>query len=72
MKYNGKELSELTDAEILEAKTALQKQLNDRETKLANDPKYEKKFKRFPPTVNPAFTQLQIELGNEILKRNIG
>ena len=70
MKWHEQEISLMNDAELLQSKSDLQQLLVDRENKL-NSPKAKEKFKRFPPTINPAFIELQNQIDEEIKKRNL-
>ncbi len=70
MKWQETEVQQLTDQQLLDAKTSLDKIENfliERKT----DPRYYEKFKNQQPPINPVFLDLKAEVNNEITKRNL-
>jgi len=72
MNWQGIEISKLSDDELLDAIHSVGTIDANRVDKLAQPRERHKKlFEAYPPTENPAFTLLAIELNNEFKKRNL-
>jgi hypothetical protein len=67
--YGGKDVIEMTDAELIKASFAFEKMLQ-RALEKRQHPKYKEKFKNQPPqTINSSFLDLKNEIKAEIDKR---
>lgn len=70
MLYQGKEISQLSNDELRDALHSIAEMDNFRVTKLSEKRKrHEKLFDAHPPTENPIFTQLILEVQKEIKDR---
>jgi hypothetical protein len=67
MKYNNKELGELSDDELQSAKADMRQRLSAYHERLSQHPKLEKLKPK--PEPNPAFLQLQAAIDTEINNR---
>jgi len=71
MKYGGKEIKEMSDAELVQLNEHLTSVLNNTLEK-RNDERFKPKFKNSPsPQLNPAFVEVKNAVLEEINKRNI-
>lgn len=71
MKWRGSDIKNLSDFDLLAAKSSLDGMHAFKEKQHA-DPRFEKKFENQPlPTVNPVFEALQLEISAEILNRKL-
>ncbi len=69
MNYGNKNISDMTDIELDNAKNALSKMIDSVNEKRKN-PRFLKKFEnQIVPPMNLAFTNLYDEINNEILSR---
>lgn len=69
MKWNDKEIKELTQSELIDASFSLNKMLQTNEVK-KQYPKYKLKFAgQKPPEINPAFAALKSAVDKEIKDR---
>ena len=71
MKFFNKKLVDMSDNELKHAHSSL-KTMEEDLIKKRQNPKFIKKFQnRPPPTINPAFTEMQNNLKSEMKKRKI-
>ena len=71
MKWKNKEISEMTDAELLEASWGIVG-IHNAFNAARNSPAYiEKRKNKDTPEVNPAFTDLTNTINDELKKRNV-
>lgn len=71
MKWNNKDISDLTDTELIEASKSII-QMHENFTTKRNSPEYAEKLKqKSKPEINPSFLLLTDEINTELKKRNV-
>ena len=71
LKWQGTPLPDLADDAVKEAYITLAEMDNFRLDRMA-DPRFKKKFlNQLDPVINQAYTDMQIMLNNELIKRNL-
>lgn len=71
MKFRDKEISKMTDAELLSASQAITTMQNNNDLARSSE-QYKERMKSRPlPEINPAFLELKQALLNEVDKRKV-
>lgn len=71
MKWQDKEIANLTDDELISANSKLIEMMSFYDSK-TSDPRFLKRVGNNMPTVNPSFVALREEIAAELKKREIG